>query len=145
MPSPPSWRPPRPRADLAAVEHRATIPAALTYGNVRIGAYGERDVVGYPDTAAIVYYDSAGALSDHGGKLGAAAGFYRGDSVPLSGLLDGQYLSWLAGTVNGGWYDVKYFKLTWTYYALVWAPPEPRRRCPACRCGAVQAQARGSS
>jgi hypothetical protein len=33
-------------------------------------------------------------------------------------MLSGRTLTWLAGTIDDDWYDVKSYTVTWTYYVL---------------------------
>lgn len=105
-------------SDVALTEHRFTLPAALKYGTVRIGAVGERRLAGYDDTAVLIYLDPAGGLTGWDATLGAAYGTYWGPSVGSANLLSGRALTWTAATAGGSWYNIRSFQLKWVYYVL---------------------------
>lgn len=103
--------------DLAAATHRFTLPAAVKYGNVRISAYGA-SYPGYTDHGALVYLRPDGSGTGQGAVLGWSAGSYSGPTVPASTLLSGRTLTWLTGTVDYNWYDVKSFTINYSYWVL---------------------------
>jgi flagellar hook assembly protein FlgD len=103
--------------DLAAARHSYTLPAAIRYGSVKVAAYGGSDTY-YPDVAALIYYDRYGQLTDTGITLGSADGTRTAPTVSASSYLNGRTMSWLAGTTDYNWYDIKVFTVTWTYYVL---------------------------
>lgn len=103
--------------DLAAATHRATLPAAVKYGNVRISAYGA-SAPGYTDVGELAYLRPDGSGLGQGALLGWSAGSYSGPSVPASSMLSGRTLTWVAGTTDWNWYDVKSFTVTYSYYVL---------------------------
>ena len=104
--------------DIAALDHAYTLPSAVRYGTVRIDAYGTQAVAGYGDSLALIYYNKAGELSSTHKVLGPGMATYYGPTVPASNFLQGHTLRWLAGTVDGAWYDVKWYRVVWTYYVL---------------------------
>ena len=105
--------------EIAAVMHSYTLPAALLYGSVHVSAYGTSAALGYPDVAALIYYDNTGTLSDVGMGLGSSEGTYTGPSVAAADYLTGgRTLSWLAGTAGYNWSTVKTFTVTWRYAVL---------------------------
>jgi subtilisin family serine protease/flagellar hook assembly protein FlgD len=104
--------------DIALTNNTFTLPAAVRYGTVRIGAVGERRLAGYDDTAVLVYQSPVGALTGWDVTLGAAYGTYWGPSVGAGSLLSGRTLRWTAATVGGSWYNVRSFQLKWVYYVL---------------------------
>ncbi|HWL36154.1 MAG TPA: S8 family serine peptidase [Frankiaceae bacterium] len=112
------YNPADPISDVALTDHRFTLPAAVKYGTVRIGATGERAVSGYPDTGLLIYNDPAGALTDWDATLGASYGTYWGPSVGSASLLSGRTLKWTAATAGGNWYHIRSFQLKWVYYVL---------------------------
>ena len=103
--------------DLAAATHSFTLPAAIKYGTVRIGAYGAA-ATDVPEVAALVYLRPDGTSLGSSVVLGASAGTRTGPAVAASSMLSGRTLTWLAGTVDYNWYDVKSYTVTWTYYVL---------------------------
>ncbi len=89
----------------------------MKYGNVRIGATGERALEGFPDVAALLYLDGTGATTDYGASLGSGYALYWGDSVPEA-VFGGRILHWLAGTTDGNYYRIRSFSVKWVYYVL---------------------------
>jgi hypothetical protein len=70
--------------------------------------------------AALIYYDSTGALSSVGAPLSTTYATHSAPAVSASTYLyHGRQLSWLAGTTSGNWYDVVQFHVVWSYYVLV--------------------------
>ena len=104
--------------DLAAATHRLTLPAAVRYGTVRISAYGAA-ATDVPESAAVVYLRPDGTSLGQGFVLSPAAGTYTGPTVAASSMLQGRTLTWLAGTTDYNWYDVKHFTVAYTYSVLV--------------------------
>lgn len=106
-----------PASDLAITRHSVTLPAAHSYGTVRISAYGQSEP-GYGDIGALVYENSAGASSDYGRDLNPAPGTYAGPVAPAAELLSGRVLRWYAGTIESQWYWIKSFTVSFTYRVL---------------------------
>ena len=101
-----------------ATDHAFTLPAAVKYGNVQIGAVGREAVAGYGDWALLSYLSRTGDTTDYDGELRAAYGTYWGPLVGSSSLLDGRTVRWWAGTGGGNWYEVQSFKVRWQYFVL---------------------------
>ncbi len=52
-------------------------------------------------------------------KLSAATGAHAGPTARVAEYaVDGNKLTWLAGTSYGNWYDIRDYTVTWTYYTL---------------------------
>jgi hypothetical protein len=104
-------------SDLAAAEERLTLPAAVKYSGISVSATGQEDLPGYGDTAAAFYLTPAS--DPYGGTtLGSSYGTRSLGAVPVSLLWGGRTLHWLAGTVEGSYYDIRSFTVRYTYYVL---------------------------
>ena len=104
---------------VAITKHAVTLPAALRYGTVKVTTYGARRLPGFPDVGAVLYETRGGDISDYGAGLGADERWWPGDKANASGYVTaGRKFRWWAGTTLGNYYDIKSFKVTWTYYVL---------------------------
>lgn len=102
--------------DLAIGGHSIGLKRAKRYGQVSISAFG---------AGASRHAGPGGLLSIRtNGKLGATArlgtapGWYGVRGLKLAKYAKGARLRWLVGTVNGNWYDVKEFRISYTYFVL---------------------------
>jgi flagellar hook assembly protein FlgD len=103
----------------AAADHQVRLPEAIRYGTVRISAYGGRGDPRYRDSAKIVYYDSLQNLSDHTVRLGPSIGTHGGKAVKATPLLiRSRVLRWMTITTGVAWYDVRSYRVDFTYYVL---------------------------
>ncbi len=97
--------------------HFARLPAAIRYGQVRVDAYGgsaRRESV-----ADLAYLDRYGEFSDRGRVLQPGTRRYTGPWAGADAHVDyGRYVTWLVATAEGNRYDVRDFRVVWTYYAL---------------------------
>jgi flagellar hook assembly protein FlgD len=121
-------------SDLAASEHRFTLPAAVKYAGISVAATGQEDLPGYGDTAAAFYLDTAGDTYGSGVVLGSSYGTRSLGSAPTTLLYNGRTLHWLAGTVNGAYSDSRSFTVRYTSSTLNCGdgrPPAPAARSPA--------------
>lgn len=103
--------------DLAATEHAFTLPAAIRYGSIRVTATGRSDPY-YSDEGVLLYEDRYGNVTSEGKVLGAAYGAYPAPAVTSSWLSGGRTLRWIAATDQSAWYQVRSFRISWTYYRL---------------------------
>jgi flagellar hook assembly protein FlgD len=103
----------------AAADHQVRLPDAVRYGTVRVSAYGGRGDKRYRDSAKVVYYDSLQNLSPRTFRLGPAVGSYAGPRVAATPLLiRSRVLRWMTITTGVAWYDVKSYRVAYTYYVL---------------------------
>ena len=103
----------------AAADHQVRLPEAIRYGTVRVSAYGGRGDPRYRDSAKIVYYDSLQNLSDHSVRLGPSIGTHGGKPVKATPLLiRSRVLRWMTITTGVAWYDVRSYRIDFTYYVL---------------------------
>jgi flagellar hook assembly protein FlgD len=103
----------------AAGDHQVRLPEAIRYGTVRVSAYGGRGDPRYRDSAKIVYYDSLQNLSDHSVRLGPSIGTHGGKPVKATPLLiRSRVLRWMTITTGVAWYDVRSYRIDFTYYVL---------------------------
>jgi hypothetical protein len=95
------------------------LPEAIRYGTVSVSAYGGRGDPRYRDSAKIVYYDSLQNLSDHSVRLGPSIGTHGGKPVKATPLLiRSRVLRWMTITTGVAWYDVRSYRVDFTYYVL---------------------------
>jgi subtilisin family serine protease/flagellar hook assembly protein FlgD len=103
----------------AAADHQVRLPEAVRYGTVRLSAYGGRGDPRYRDSAKVVYYDSLQNLSPHTIRLGPSVGTYAGRPVKATPLLiRSRELRWMTITTGVAWYDVKSYRVDFTYFVL---------------------------
>jgi subtilisin family serine protease/flagellar hook assembly protein FlgD len=103
----------------AAADHQVRLPEAIRYGTVRVSAYGGRGDPRYRDSAKVVYYDSLQNLSDHTVRLGPSIGSHGGKAVKATPLLiRSRVLRWMTITTGVAWYDVRSYRVDFTYYVL---------------------------
>ena len=103
----------------AAADHQVRLPAAVRYGTVRVSAYGGRGDQRYRDSARVVYYDGLQNLSSHAFRLGPSVGTHRGpraQATPL--LIRSRVFRWTTMTTGVAWYDVRTYRVDYTYYVL---------------------------
>ncbi|MFC4782878.1 FlgD immunoglobulin-like domain containing protein [Nocardioides sp. MAHUQ-72] len=104
---------------LAFTRHAIKLPAAVEYGKVRVDTYGARSVPGYPDIGLVFYETRSGDISEQGGILRASQRWHSGDAVRADGFVSRKHLfRWWAGTSNSNFYDVKSFRVSYSYYVL---------------------------
>lgn len=104
--------------DLAFARHRLVLPTAVKYGAIRVDAYGQRDAPGYPDNGVILYEDAYQGLTDRGAYLGSSEGWHQGETVSGANFVSGRVMRWWAGTLEFNWYDIRSFRVRYTYYVL---------------------------
>jgi hypothetical protein len=57
---------------------------------------------------------------DNGAYLGASEGWYAGDVVPGESFVSSnRKFRWWAGTTDGMYYDIRTFRISYTYFVLV--------------------------
>ncbi len=103
----------------AAGDHQVRLPPAARYGTVRVSAYGGRADPRYRDVATVVLYDGLQNLSSTRFRLGSAQGTHRGPRVKAGPLLiRSRVLRWETLTTGVTWYDVRTYRVDFTYYVL---------------------------
>jgi flagellar hook assembly protein FlgD len=103
----------------AAADHQVRLPQAIRYGTVRVSAYGGRGDPRYRDSAKIVYYDSLQNLSNQTVRLGPSIVTHGGKAVNATPLLiRSRVLRWMTITTGVAWYDVRSYRVDFTYYVL---------------------------
>ncbi len=103
----------------AAGDHQVRLPPAARYGTVRVSAFGGRADKRYRDAATVVLYDGLQNLSKVRFRLGPARTTYRGPRVKAGPLLiRSRVLRWETLTTGVAWYDVKSYRIDYTYYVL---------------------------
>jgi len=98
--------------DFAATLHSMKLPKAYQPGNVSISTYGAAVKAGSTMRVGLLF----------GGEwtIGSTKGWHAGNAVPAAQQLDSTgRLLWQAFARNGNRYDIKYFKVTYHYTALV--------------------------
>jgi hypothetical protein len=103
---------------LAFTQHAVTLPAAVRYGTIRVDAFGASRSAGSGDPGLLFYQTSTGDVSSSQRVLGAAAAWYNGPTVNATSFVAGRTFTWGAGSWRGNWYDIKQFRLTYSYYQL---------------------------
>ena len=104
---------------LATTQHTITLPSAIKYGTIQVSAYGGRDVPGYNDVGAIIYENKFGDISNSGAGLSAPVKWHSASRVSLPNFLqNGHRFKWWAGTTDYNFYDIKSFKVDYTYFVL---------------------------
>jgi hypothetical protein len=103
----------------AAGDHQVRLPSAARYGTVRVSAFGGRADKRYRDSATVVLYDGLQNLSTVRFRLGPARTTYHGPRVKAGPLLiRSRVLRWETLTTGVAWYDVKSYRVDYTYYVL---------------------------
>jgi len=103
----------------AAADHQVRLPAAVRYGTVRVSAYGGRGDQRYRDSARVVYYDGLQNLSNHAFRLGPSVGTHQGPRTKATPLLiRSRVLRWTTIATGVAWYDVRSYRVEYTYYVL---------------------------
>ncbi len=103
----------------AAGDHQVRLPAAARYGTVRLSAYGGRADTRYRDRATVVLYDGLQNLSDTRFRLAPALGAHRGPRVRAAPLMiRSRILRWETLTTGVAWYDVRSYRVDFTYFVL---------------------------
>lgn len=108
-----------PSASTVTTSHLQAVPAAVSYLDVQVTAYGGASL-GHGSSTAVLAYDGPAALAPRG--LGAPLGFYAAPRVPAKDALrtigGRPFVAWKVGTNAGRRYDVKAFTVSVRY--LVW-------------------------
>ena len=106
----------------AITENRFTLPTAVKYGTFKISTYGGSSVDGTghtDDVGELDYLMRYGYTIGRVVMLSAATGAHAGPTARVAEYaVDGNKLTWLAGTSYGNWYDIRDYTVTWTYYTL---------------------------
>ena len=85
---------------------------------MRLSTYGGRSVPGNADIGVALYEDKAGTITSKGGVLKASVAWHGGSSVAAPNFLQGRRFRWWAGTTNSNFYDIRSFKVSYTYFVL---------------------------
>jgi hypothetical protein len=97
--------------DMAVSIHHLAVPASLRPGNARLSAYGVAAKAG--SVMRIGFLGDAVPF-----KIGSAKGWHTGPLVPAARSIHNNQLEWGALATAGNRYDIKYFKITYTYTTL---------------------------
>jgi flagellar hook assembly protein FlgD len=110
---------PTTKQDLAFTRHVVKVPGAARYGQVRVDAYGQRTVPGFPDHGFLFYETKTKDITSHGGTLAPGLGWHKGDRIGAEGFVNSHHqFHWWAGTAGGAYYDIKSFRVTLSYFLL---------------------------
>jgi flagellar hook assembly protein FlgD len=105
--------------EIAMTEHGVKLPASFKYGPVRVSTFGVRDRPGSNDHGTVLYVTRNGDVSSHGANLGPSKRWHSGDWVKGKNYVTGgRQLRWWAGSTLGNFYDIRSFKVFYTYYVL---------------------------
>lgn len=64
-------------------------------------------------------YESRSGSYPYGFDLSPTVGWHRGPTRPAESLVNGnRQFRWVAGTTNGNFYDMRWFKVTYSYFVL---------------------------
>ncbi len=96
--------------------HVAGLNNATRYGSFSLEAYGAGAFrhAGPAAMLTIKSNDGIGAKK----RLGTSAGWYGVKGLDVDKYLKKGKLRWAVGTTNGNWYDVKEFRIAYTYFVL---------------------------
>ncbi|GAB4012299.1 hypothetical protein [Nocardioides ultimimeridianus] len=102
-----------------ATEHSVRLPAAATYRDVQISAYGGA-AKGFGRSVAVMYYEDPSrnnkvAKTILGARAGTWAGPRKAASTMVKRIGSARYVFWTAGTAARQHYDVKGFTVTVRY------------------------------
>src|SRR4029077_15703759 len=103
---------------LAVTQHQIALPSAVRYGTARVTTYGGRSVAGFPDIGVVLYENKSGDITAKGGVLKAADGWHAGSQVSAADFAQGHKFQWWAGTTGSNFYDIRSFRVSYTYYLL---------------------------
>lgn len=103
-------------ANIAAVLHKVRIPSAIRYGSASIATYGAGAF--RHAGPAVVLYVKSNTEYGHGAKIGTGLGWHGSGKVNLNQYLLRHGLYWTVATQSGNWYDVKEFRVSFTYSVL---------------------------
>ena len=105
------------RSSTVITAHKLHIGRAFRLGDVRISALGGR-TPSRPGVAGLTYYKKPGDATTRAWRLGSAWGWHSGGSLDLDDLLIRGKLYWAVYTLNGYWYDVRQFRVSYTVTRL---------------------------
>lgn len=102
--------------DVAAAAHRIGLPNAVRYGSIKVDTYGA-GAFRHSGPGAILYVKANGNFGA-ARKVSSSLGWHGGPKASLSKYVYRGGFRWVFATVGGSWYDVKEFRLTYSYYVL---------------------------
>jgi len=106
-------------ASIIETRHVAKLPAALSYGSLRISMYGGASTAANRSVAYLAYIDTNGHFNDPKMMM-PSLGNHAGPSVPgTSYIFDGGLIAWDVFNGKGSMYDVKSFTVKLAYTTLV--------------------------
>ena len=97
--------------------HKLHVGRAVKLGDVKISALGGK-TPSRPGVAGLTYFEDSGDTTTRAWRLGGAWGWHSGGSVDLDKLLIRGKLYWAIYTLNGYWYDVQQFRVSYTVTRL---------------------------
>lgn len=102
--------------DVAVGGHSIGLKSAKRYGRVSISAFGA-GASRHAGPGALLSLRSNGEVGATT-RLGTAPGWYGVKGLSLAKYARGGRLRWVVGTANGNWYDVKEYRVVYTYFVL---------------------------
>jgi hypothetical protein len=103
--------------DLVYGEYKFTVPVAVKYGSVKVGATGKSHA--YTSTAALILLRNDTETADASvAQLKPSYGTYWTGTRSFANLAFGRTVRWVGLGANVAHYDVRTFKVTWSYYVL---------------------------
>ncbi len=102
--------------DVAVGVHVSGIVKAPRYGSFSLQAYGA-GAYRHAGPAALLTIKGNNGLGATK-KLGTSPGWYGVKGLGIDKYLKKGRLRWAVGTSNGNWYDVKEFRIAYTYFVL---------------------------
>jgi len=97
--------------DYAVSFHSIALPDSFRTGNAKLSAWGVAVKAG--STMRMGF-----AGDTYPVRIGSAKGWHSGSFVPAARSIEGNRLQWIAAANAGNRYDIKYFKITYTYTTL---------------------------
>jgi hypothetical protein len=97
--------------DFAASFHTIAVPTSFRPGTVRLSAYGV--AVKAASTMRLGFMGDPSPF-----RIGSAKGWHNGPLVPAARSIEANRLGWMAIANAGNRYDIKYFKVVYTYTTL---------------------------
>ncbi len=96
--------------------HRVHVKRAIRYGSVSVDTYGA-GAFRHAGPGAELYVTSQGNIGATRG-VSSDLGWHAGPNVSLDKYLHKGTVTWVFATVKGDWYDVKEFRVTYSYFVL---------------------------
>lgn len=102
--------------DLAMGVHRVAAPKALKHLSVKVDTYGGGAFM-HAGPGIIAYVNKSGGLGK-GRQASAGLGWHGGPTAKAGGYLKNGKMTWVFATVQGNWFDVKEFRVSFRVAVL---------------------------